>query len=274
MPMHLGHRLIQLGVRSLGYDPGPIDGWWGPKTDGACSALVEEGPAKSTLWALRTLQSGIEDLGYPVTISGEWDAQTRLALQAVLDFDGDPLASHAPPVILEPEKPRFEPLPHVGEIRQGSAGYVIDTICLHCAAVPGRWHMDKSNGEIASAIHRMHTLPPSKGGRGWSDTGYHGITCPDGEIRAARPITRIGAGARGYNRGVYHLLMIEVGTITDTRQPEDYFTPEALAAAKAKIEEIARQTPITRLMGHREVARKLCPGFEVVDREWTNREVS
>jgi hypothetical protein len=159
-------------------------------------------------------------------------------------------------------------------LRQGGANTVIDTYCLHCAAVPGDWAADKSNAEIVKAIHLMHTLPKSKGGRGWSDTGYHAITCPDGEIIYARPMDRYGAGAVGYNRGVFHHLMIEVRTITATRHPEDYFTPETLASTRGHFEQIAQRTPIRWLMGHREVAAKLCPGFEVIDRDWTDRAVA
>jgi hypothetical protein len=159
-------------------------------------------------------------------------------------------------------------------MRQGGANTIIDTYCIHCAAVPGIWATDKTNAEIVKAIYLMHTLPKSKGGRGWSDTGYHAITCPDGEIIYARPMDRYGAGAVGYNCGVFHHLMIEVRTITATRHPEDYFTPETLSSTRGHFEQIAQRTPIRRLMGHREVAAKLCPGFEVIDRDWTDRAVA
>lgn len=275
MARHPAIRFLQLAFRSLGYDPGTIDAWWGPDTARAGRGLHEHGPARTSDWALETLRRGLSDLGYVSgPRAGGFDADIRAALGRVLDADGLPRAAVVDdPAILEPAKPKLQPVRHGNVLRQGSAGHVIDTYCLHCAAVPGDWARGQSNAEIAAAIHRMHTLPTSRGGRGWSDTGYHAITCPDGETLPGRPVTRIGAGARGYNRGVFHHLMIETATITETRLPEDYFRPETLAAARARIEAISRQTPIARLMGHREVARKLCPGFEVIDADWTDRAV-
>jgi peptidoglycan hydrolase-like protein with peptidoglycan-binding domain len=274
--MNPAHRLMQLAFKSLGYPPGPIDGWWGAKTQRAGSALYATGPAKSSEWAVMTLQRGLRDLGYyEGAIDGRYGPLTRKALGAALDADGLHAASIVDTdAVLIPRPPTLRPVAQPTVLRQGSAGHIIDTYCLHCAAVPGTWAADKTNREMAEAIHRMHTLPRSRGGRGWSDTGYHAITCPDGETIHARPVDRIGAGAHGYNRGVFHHLMIEVRTITTTRYAEDYFRPETLAATKAHIETISAQTPITRLMGHREVAAKLCPGFEVIDRDWTDRAVA
>ena len=66
---------------------------------------------------------------------------------------------------------------------------------------------------MLAEVRRMHTAPKSQGGRGWSDIGYQAVTFPDGETLVGRPWDRIGAGAVGYNRGVFHHLMIEVQTI-------------------------------------------------------------
>jgi len=51
-------------------------------------------------------------------------------------------------------------------------------------------------------------------------------------------------------------------------------TGEQIATVRGMIEDFASRTPITRLFGHREVANKLCPGFEVVDSYWTTRDVA
>lgn len=273
---HPSHRLIQLALASMGYDPGPVDGWWGPRTYAAAQALLREGPVRTSLWAIQTLNRGLSGLGYRTGAGLDfYDVVTRGALGMVLDADGAPAASGvSSPDVLEPSKPALVPVQQTQKLLQGSGLDVIDTLCLHCAAVPGDWHRYKTNAEIVAAIHHMHTDPKGQGGRGWSDTGYHAITCPDGEVIPARPVGRYGAGAVGYNRGVYHLLMIEVATIDRTRRAEDYFTPGTLAATKDHIERVSMQTPITRLMGHREVAAKLCPGFDVIDREWTDRAVA
>lgn len=64
MPAHPAHRLIQLGLRSLGFDTGPLDGWWGRKTGEAVAALLTEGPVTQSPWAVETLRRGLGDLGY------------------------------------------------------------------------------------------------------------------------------------------------------------------------------------------------------------------
>lgn len=273
--MHPAHRLVQLGLKSLGFDPGEIDSWWGPNTHRAAQALISEGPAKSSLWAVKTLQRGLADLGYyEGNPDGLYGSLTRKALKRVVDAGGEHAASHATSEVpLLPVKPSLKPVKHGTMLYQGYAGTIIETYCLHCAAVPGTWAVGKSNREILADVRRWHTAPKAEGGRGWSDIGYHAITCPDGEVLEGRPVGLYGAGAIGYNKGVFHHLMIEVRTITALRLPEDYFTPDTLDATKLHLEKISDRTPIKRLMGHREVANKLCPGFEVIDREWTERAV-
>lgn len=267
-------RHLQLGLRSLGYDPGDIDGWYGPKTAMAAGALLADGPLKSTEWALNMLRSGLVNLGYLGAAQGDFDAAARAALGRVVDNDGAPAASVADPAeILAPTKPAL-PVKHDRVLRQGSAGVVITALMMHCAAVPGSWHVGKSNAEIVAAVHRMHTLPKNQGGRGWSDTGYHEIICPDGERIKARPLERYGAGAIGWNKGVKHILMIERKTIDRTYAPEQLYYPEQLAEMRAAVAEFGRQTQFKRLMGHREVANKLCPGCEIIDRDWTDLAVA
>lgn len=274
--IHPAHRLIQLGLDSSGYSPGKIDSWFGDLTGKAGLAMLASGPARGTsAWAIATLRRGLAELGYLEPGGSTWDKAAQDALRLMIAADGLPLAEAADPtVILEPVKPDLRPVAHGRVIRQGSAGYVVDTIVLHCGALPGNWHIGKTNRQMLNGIRQMHTAPVSQGGRGWSDIGYSEVTFPDGEILVGRGIEKIGAGAIGHNRGVYHLLMIEIRTIDRTRRPEDYFRPETLAAAKRRIEEVSSATPIKRLMGHREVAAKLCPGFEVIDREWTDRAVA
>lgn len=273
---HPSYRLIQLGVRSLGYNPGDIDEWYGPNTHGAASALLAGGPKVSSAWAVKTLHRGLQGLGY---LSGEvtstYDVATKSALRALVEAGGMPLASAAAPdEVLRPVKPLLRRIEHDNVMLQGSAETLIDTFCIHCGALPGDWHVYRSNQEMFDAIVRMHTAPKSQGGRGWSGPGYHSITFPDGTRWDARSWRRYGAGALGYNRGVYHHLMIEVETINRMGKIEDWFTPETIATTKNHVEEIAQRTPLRRLMGHNEVAAKLCPGGPIIDADWTDRAVA
>lgn len=271
-----GVRLVQLGLRSLGFDPGKIDGWFGPNTGTAAAALYSEGPAKTTVWAVETLQRGLQELGHdPGPIDGVWGPRTSAAMGRLIDFDGVPAAAGVTaPEILTPTKPGLpKQVPHDRMLRQGSAGVPLVNFMLHCAAVDGGWHRGKSNRQMVQAVLEWHTAPKPRG-RGWSTWGYHEIICPDGERIQCRPLSRFGAGAIGNNRGWKHVLMIEVGTITRTRRPEDYFTPETLASSRESIAEFADATQFRRLAGHSEVAAKLCPGFPLIDRDWTDLAVA
>ncbi|MGH1579087.1 N-acetylmuramoyl-L-alanine amidase [Planktotalea sp.] len=276
MGLHPANRHIQLGIKSLGYDPGKIDGWFGKNTARSSLALFESGPLRQTEWAVLQLKTGLRDLGYfSGRMDGEYSGVLRKALGAMLDAEGMPLAEAVKgPEVLTPTKPLLKPVSHGARLYQGSARYEIDTICLHCLAVPSSWHASRSNKQILADVRSMHVTPRSEGGRGWRDVGYQWITCPDGEVLEGRPEDQIGAGAKGHNRGVIHINMVETRTIDRMRRPEDYFTPETLSSAKALIESYMQRAQIKRLMGHNEVASKLCPGFKVIDRDWTDRTVA
>lgn len=271
-----GVRLVQLGLRSLGYDPGAIDSWFGPQTGTAAAALHADGPAKSSVWAVETLQRGLQELGHdPGPIDGLWGPRTRAAVGRLIDFDGAPAAvGVTTPEILTPTKPELPGhVPHDRMLRQGSSSAALVNFMLHCAAMPGSWHRGKTNRQMVQAVLEWHTRPKPHG-RGWRTWGYHEIICPDGERIQCRPLSQVGAGALGYNVGWKHVLMIEVGTITRTRDPENYFTPETLASGRESIAEFANSTQFRRLAGHSEVANKLCPGFAVIDRDWTDLAVA
>jgi hypothetical protein len=273
MAIHPGTRLLQLALGSLGHDPGPVDGWHGARTQAAAAGLLARGPARSSQWAVATLHRGLADLGhYEGDIAAPYGEASRAALSALLAANGAAKASAAPTADVRlPTKPELRPQTHGNAIQQGSK--VIDHFMMHTTATPGGWPVGKTNRDMLEAVRQMHTLPVSRGGRGWSDIGYHYLICPDGEVMVGRPITRTGAGAIGYNAGVCHAAMIPVRTITRMGRPADFYTPETLASMRALIEHIAAFTPIRRLSGHNEVAAKLCPGFPVVDRDWTDRAV-
>lgn len=60
--------LIQTGLRDLGYDPGPIDGLFGPRTAAAMQAAMEAGgaPARSVLASMTTSQMFQGQARYPI----------------------------------------------------------------------------------------------------------------------------------------------------------------------------------------------------------------
>ncbi|MGA0540743.1 peptidoglycan-binding protein [Neotabrizicola sp. VNH66] len=276
MSIHPAIRAVQLGLRSLGHDPGVIDGWWGLRTATAAQRLYRGGPAAQTVWAVTQLQSGLADLGHrPGRVDGVYGAQTRAALHRLITAGGAPAASQVevgpPPADTAVALPVTAGGPR---LYQGAARYLVQSVMLHTSATSTTWWRGKTNAQMLEEIRSWHTTPEAQGGRGWRDIGYHRVAFPDGEVLEGRPLTEIGAGAVDHNRGWIHICMVPVVTIERMGLPEDYYTPETLAAARSQIARIAALTPITRLSGHNEVAAKLCPGFRVIDADWTNLNVT
>ena len=96
--------------------------------------------------------------------------------------------------------------------------------------------------------------------RGWADIGYHGIIMPDGEFQIGRDIDRMGAHAKGSNQGSIGIMFV-----AGIRRGHDYTTPSRyqLTSARLITEEQRRYFPDVVLLGHRDVAATLCPGFDI-----------
>ena len=150
-------------------------------------------------------------------------------------------------------------------IYQGSAKYPVEEVMLHCAAISTGYFHGQTAFQVFSKINEWHLTgergrPPFKNG-----FGYHGLFMPDGEFFAGRPLTMIGAGCVGKNRGVLHMLMIESVNITAISDPLAWFQREQIDAVKLYI----RSLPgIKKVSGHNDYAAKLCPGFKVQSSDW------
>ncbi len=144
-------------------------------------------------------------------------------------------------------------------IRQGSAGYPVNEVVLHCAAVKADWYIDKTPAEAKAEVHRWHLA------RGFSGFGYHALVMPDGKSIAGRPYTQIGAHVMERNRGTIGILMIESNTITSIGEFGDWFT-EAQRLSVRKL--IGALAGIRWVTGHNDYANKLCPGFKVESADW------
>lgn len=276
MSQHPGSRSIQTGLKALGFDPGLIDGWTGPKTLAAGRRVLfdqRELPRNREAW--RAVQRGLKDLGYaPGPIDGLYGQQTRLALLRWYEANGVPASSamvpNLPPVVQPAPKPfdTAQSLVSNGAvIRQGSAGHVVRSLMLHTSATAGTWWRNVTNQWMLEEIRRWHTDPKPKG-RGWRDIGYHRVFFPDGQSLQGRPYNVIGAGAENFNAGWIHLCMIPIKTIERMGKVTDFYTAEQVNAVRAEIARLALHTPLTRIAGHNEVAAKLCPGFRVLQSDW------
>ena len=145
-------------------------------------------------------------------------------------------------------------------ILQGKAGYPVDEVMLHCAAIKTGQFAGMKPISVWSTINRWHHE------RGFSNGfGYHGLFMPDGTFMKGRPFTMIGAGCKENNRGVIHLVLIETREIKRIGDFGDFFTE----AQRTSCRSLIRSLPgIALVSGHNDYAAKFCPGFNVHSRDW------
>lgn len=137
-------------------------------------------------------------------------------------------------------------------------------LVLHCTATPeGR--------EVSSDdIRAWHTDPMNKGGRGWSQVGYTDLIHLNGEVErlvdnnedANVDPWEITNGAKGYNSISRHVVYVG-GVVADGKTTKDTRTKAQKAAMEAYVKEFHKRHPNVRIIGHREVAAKDCPSFDV-----------
>lgn len=137
-------------------------------------------------------------------------------------------------------------------------------LVLHCTATPeGR--------EVSSDdIRAWHTNPESKGGRGWSQVGYTDLIHLNGEVErlvdnnedANVDPWEITNGAKGYNSISRHVVYVG-GVVADGKTTKDTRTKAQKAAMEAYVKEFHKRHPNVRIIGHREVAARDCPSFDV-----------
>jgi N-acetylmuramoyl-L-alanine amidase len=137
----------------------------------------------------------------------------------------------------------------------------IDLIIIHCAATPA----DMDVG--AKEIRDWHVK-----GNGWDDIGYHFVIRRNGTVETGRPLEKIGAHAKGYNKTSIGICLVG-GARRDGKKlvAEENFTPAQWKALKRHVRLLLERFPGCRLIGHRDVEPgKECPTFSV--REWAKYE--
>lgn len=138
----------------------------------------------------------------------------------------------------------------------------INMIVVHCSA------SDKAFDDSLHRINLLHTgnrKTPIKWGKydthcfGWSDTGYHYVITKDGKIHPARPESKPGAHAKGFNQS-----SLAICLTGDKEFSEEQF--ESLR--KLVIQELIpkHELSIIDVIGHNELNKaKTCPNFNVLD---------
>lgn len=136
-------------------------------------------------------------------------------------------------------------------------------LVIHCTATP------EGREVTNAAIRHWHTDPVSKGGRGWKQVGYTDMIHLDGKVErlvqnnedANVDPWEITNGAKGYNSISRHV--VYVGGCDKQLKPKDTRTAAQKAALKAYVLDFHKRFPKVRIIGHREVANKACPSFDV-----------
>lgn len=126
---------------------------------------------------------------------------------------------------------------------------IIKEIVVHCTATPAGRRVTVSD------VDKWHKE------RGFRCIGYHYLIGLDGVVHPGRPESEIGAHCIGFNASSIGICY--VGGLDASGQPKDTRTPEQVDAMTKILLNIIGRYPITRILGHCEVAAKACPCFDV-----------
>ena len=139
-------------------------------------------------------------------------------------------------------------------------------LVLHCTAT-------QEGREVSSdEIRAWHTNPVSKGGRGWKQVGYTDLIHLNGEVErlvdnnedANVDTWEITNGAKGYNSVSRHIVYVG-GLAVDGKTIKDTRTEAQKNAMAEYVIDFHKRFPNVKIIGHRDVAAKDCPSFNVQD---------
>jgi N-acetyl-anhydromuramyl-L-alanine amidase AmpD len=128
----------------------------------------------------------------------------------------------------------------------------INEIIVHCSATTPT--MDIGVKEIRDwHVHE----------RRWSDVGYHFIIRRDGRVDDGRPVSKIGAHARGHNEESIGVCL--VGGLGASGKPDANFTIDQYISLRNLVGHLKSEYPdIIAVTGHRDYNKmKACPCFDV-----------
>lgn len=149
-----------------------------------------------------------------------------------------------------------------GDSRLKTSKRYINEIIVHCSATR------EGRDYTVSDIRKWHTTPVSKGGRGWSDIGYHYVIYRDGSLHEGRDVNIVGAHCTGHNAHSIGVCYIG-GCKTDGMSPKDTRTDAQKATLLSLLRELRKKYPYAKIHGHRKFANKACPSFDA-DEEYKN----
>lgn len=133
----------------------------------------------------------------------------------------------------------------------------IKEIIIHCTATP------EGQDKTVEQIRAEHMAPVSKGGRGWSDIGYHYVIYLDGSIHEGRDVNLVGAHVEGYNTNSIGICYVG-GKTKDMTQNKDTRTDRQKMALLSILVDLRKLYPYAKIVGHRDLDKKgkTCPNFD------------
>ena len=135
----------------------------------------------------------------------------------------------------------------------------------------------------AAVIRHWHK---NKKPKGWSDIGYHFVIPENGELEIGRPLERMGAHVKGFNKNNIGICL--VGGLDDKDKPSFTFNKKQMETLRLIIDTLRFRfnIPVINVKGHRDYSPdknkdgvitkdewlKVCPCFDVG--EWYNESRS
>lgn len=130
----------------------------------------------------------------------------------------------------------------------------INLIVIHCSAT----REDREFTEYdLETTHRR---------RGFNGAGYHFYVRKNGKIITTRPLEKIGAHARGYNRNSIGICY--EGGLNARGQPKDTRTEYQRHSLKVLVRTLLLDYPGSQVCGHRDLSPDLNGNGEIEPEEW------
>lgn len=130
----------------------------------------------------------------------------------------------------------------------------IDLLVIHCSATP------RGRRYFPPQLIKDHQR------RGFSTAGYHYYITREGDLFAMRPVSMVGAHAKGYNR--YSIGICYEGGLDEEMRPCDTRTAEQRQMLTQLIYELKRLYPNVMVVGHRDLSPDRNGDGQVTSEEW------
>ena len=130
----------------------------------------------------------------------------------------------------------------------------INLLVVHTSATPR--FMDIGVAEI----RQWHLA------KGWSDVGYHSVIRRNGIIEIVRPIERVGAHAKGYNKNSIGICL--VGGLNNARKPDNNYTRAQKVSLYFLLMTLKRTWIKAEVLGHRDLSPDLNHDGIITSNEW------